>query len=100
MFAGSAVTAFLTLGVTAYLHPEVHGKWIAGLGSLACLVIPVFTIKSMMPVNKQLQAICAGDAVREPYTEKLIEKWQGLHVVRLFLGGFAYLCALALRETI
>lgn len=54
----------------------------------------------MMPVNAQIQAIAAGDGVRAPYVDKLIEAWRVKHTVRMILGGIAYVCAILLRETI
>ena len=69
------------------------GGWLYLAGALAALANWPFTLKFIMPVNRELLAAAPEQA--GPRTRELLLRWGRLHACRTALGAASLACFLA-----
>ena len=85
MQASLAVVGFV-LGVLAF---AAVGDWAFLAGAVLMLANWPYTLIAIMPVNRQLLALT--DEACGPASQRLLENWGHLHMVRTALGAVACL---------
>ncbi|MBM3576128.1 MAG: DUF1772 domain-containing protein [Alphaproteobacteria bacterium] len=93
---GFAMQAPLALigGILGAWAWQQTGQWLWLVGAALIVANWPYTLLKIMPINKRLLAIDAGQA--GPESRELIESWARLHAVRAALGFAAtliFLCA-------
>lgn len=73
---------------------------VALVGMTAALGALPYTLQMLMPINKALIGVSKGDKAKEAYVPKLVNKWVGLHAVRVGFFATALAAAVTLRELI
>jgi len=86
---GGIMIVVMISGFTAYFK-FAGAHWYMLLNAIVALVMWLYTVICMMPINNTLMALKTREEKGTEQAKHLLVKWNRLHAVRSFLGTAAF----------